>query len=203
MLFYFSSIQKPKKERCTIFVKEASFGRSEEMKDNRAHERREQNYRNRDQLSHKVGHGAIPKAGLSGQVWCNTDPGRTFVQVVNGKSSKKPSPNVTIQVNPVGNGWLFRSAVAVMHRVVPMMTLKVSFGMETDKIAQFRALGGRSVLITFQSQVVRDELIKDPWMKRWFETVKPWSGEPASHERFVWLGCQGLPLNAWDNTTFR
>ncbi|KAI8534926.1 hypothetical protein RHMOL_Rhmol10G0134500 [Rhododendron molle] len=125
-----------------LFVKEASFGRNEEMKDTRAHERRETVFRNRDQLSHKVGHAANSMAGLFGQVWCNKDPGRTFVQVVNGKLSKKPSTNVTIQVNPVGNGWLFRSAVAVMHRVVPMMTLKASFGMETDKIAQFRALGG-------------------------------------------------------------
>ncbi|KAG5553592.1 hypothetical protein RHGRI_011472 [Rhododendron griersonianum] len=163
-----------------LFVKGACFGRFEKMKEPRVEERREQGFKNRD--------------GLSQQGWFSKDPGRSFVQVVNRESSKTPSPNVTIQINPVGNGWLFRSAVAVMHRVVPLMTLKVSFGLETDKVAQFRALGGRSVLITFQSQEVRDELIKGPWMKRWFEVVKPWSGEPVSHERFVWLGCQGLPL---------
>ncbi|KAG5521008.1 hypothetical protein RHGRI_033528 [Rhododendron griersonianum] len=172
-----------------LFVKEACFGRIKKMKENRANERRE--FRNRDDWpSQQAGQKAVSTDGVSGQV-------------VNGESSKKPSPNVTIQVNPIGNGWLFRSAVAVMHRVVPLMTLKVSFGLETDKVAQFRALGGRSVLITFQSQEVRDELITGPWMKRWFEAVKPWSGEPASHERFVWLGCHGLPLNAWDNTTFK
>lgn len=37
----------------------------------------------------------------------------------------------------------------------------------------------------------------------WFQDVKPWRGEPASHERFVWLSCFGIPLNAWNATTFK
>ncbi|KAG5549336.1 hypothetical protein RHGRI_014628 [Rhododendron griersonianum] len=90
-----------------------------------------------------------------------------------------------------------------MSRVVSMKSLKTSFSLVSNVAAQFRALGGRSVLITFQSQEVRDDLIKHPWMERWFEGVKPWSGEPASVERFVRLSCQGVPLNGWNATTFK
>lgn len=74
--------------------------------------------------------------------------------------------------------------------------------METDQVAQFRSLGGRAVLITFQSKEVRDTVIKGQWMKLWFDKVKPWRGEPASLERFVWLSCKGVPLNAWNAKTF-
>lgn len=27
--------------------------------------------------------------------------------------------------------------------------------------------------------------------------------EPASHERFVWLACFGIPFNEWNATTFK
>ncbi|KAI8523436.1 hypothetical protein RHMOL_Rhmol13G0073500 [Rhododendron molle] len=113
------------------------------------------------------------------------------------------NPQLTLHVKPSGHGWLYRSAVAVMHRVVFMMTLQVSFGMESDQVAQFRSLGGRSVLITFQNQEVSDSLIEGQWMKLWFDKVKPWEGEPASLERFVWLSRKGLPLNAWNVQTFK
>lgn len=33
--------------------------------------------------------------------------------------------------------------------------------------------------------------------------MKPWNGEAAGKERFVWLSCTGVPLNAWDTQTFK
>lgn len=130
--------------------------------------------------------------------------GRSYRQVLKGESSKMESnPKKTLHVKPSGNGWLYRSAVAVMHRVVSMKTLKESFGPDTNRVVQFRSLGGRYVLITFQSAEVRDSIIEGQWMKLWFDNVKPWRGEPASLERFVWLSCKGLPLNAWNAQTFK
>lgn len=93
--------------------------------------------------------------------------------------------------------------MAVMDRVVTLKILKESFSKEFEEVVQFRALEGRSVLITFQNHEVRDTLIKGPWMERWFEKVKPWQGEPASLERFAWLSCMGIPLNSWNAKTFK
>lgn len=132
--------------------------------------------------------------------------GLTFAQVVGGESSKSKEEleqTPVLKIQPVGNAWLERSAVAVLNRVESMSTLLTSFSLETNKVAQFRAMGGRSVLITFQSKEIRDALIKGPWMKRWFYEVSPWRGEPASMERFVWLRCLGIPLNAWNTLTFK
>ncbi|KAG5534965.1 hypothetical protein RHGRI_022921 [Rhododendron griersonianum] len=176
-------------ENKKLFVKEASFGQDEIKKASRVQERNEQEHRREENHRQQNSKGANNQIGESGRLRGSTKAlGISYAQVVN---------------DPSGNGWLHRSAVGVLRRVVSMMTLKESFGLEMDKDAQFRALGGRFVLGTFQSQEVRDALIQGPWMERWFEAAKPWSGEPASYERFAWLGCQGMPLNAWDYTSFK
>ncbi|KAI8561507.1 hypothetical protein RHMOL_Rhmol04G0345400 [Rhododendron molle] len=33
--------------------------------------------------------------------------------------------------------------------------------------------------------------------------VKPWEGQAACIERFVWLCCYGVPLNGWSNSSFK
>lgn len=131
--------------------------------------------------------------------------GRSYSDIIRGDSSKGGDCNkFKLSVKSSGNGWLERSAVARLCRQVPLSKLQVSFSMSTNKVAQFRSLGGRAVLITFQSSEVRDGMIKDPWMKTWFEKVNPWRGEPACLERLVWLGCKGVPLSAsWNMSTFQ
>ncbi|KAG5537241.1 hypothetical protein RHGRI_024627 [Rhododendron griersonianum] len=186
-----------------LFVKEACFGQEENKKVPRIHERREQEQRNGVSHSQHTIKRANNQARESGLLWSTKGFDKSYAQVVNGESSKQTNPKATLRINSSGNGWLLRSAVAVLRRVVSLVTLKVSFGLEMDKVAQFRALGGRSVLVTFQTQEERNALIKGPWMERWFESAKPWSGDQASYERFAWLGCQGMPLNAWDHSSFK
>lgn len=93
-----------------------------------------------------------------------------------------------------------------MNRVVSMKTLQESFilyKLYTDQVAQFQSMGGRYVLITFQSVRIRNELTESQWMQFRFEYVKPWKGEPASMERFVWLSVKGMPLGAWNASSFK
>ncbi|GKV30559.1 hypothetical protein SLEP1_g39360 [Rubroshorea leprosula] len=35
------------------------------------------------------------------------------------------------------------------------------------------------------------------WLRQWFEKVCPWSPDLVTDERFVWIKCQGVPLNVW------
>lgn len=51
--------------------------------------------------------------------------------------------------------------------------------------------------------IIRDSTIKEKWIANWFEEIKPWEGEQANAERFVWLSCYGMPLNAWAFPTFK
>ncbi|KAI8528317.1 hypothetical protein RHMOL_Rhmol12G0140800 [Rhododendron molle] len=190
-----------------LFVKEASFGINAEKS------RVKQTQHPSLQMN---GHsqGAFPVKRLGKDVCLENNRtelhGRSvgitksFAHVLKGESSRaRDDLSCVLNINPCSNGWLHRSAVAVMHRPVSMMTLKVSFSLETDRGALFRSLGGRAVLITFQNQVVRDEMIQKQWMKLWFASVKPWRGEPACLKRFVWLSCKGVPLNIWNAETFK
>lgn len=51
--------------------------------------------------------------------------------------------------------------------------------------------------------VSRDSTINLNWWETWLEEINPWKGEQASEERFVWLMCFGMPLNAWSHNTFK
>ncbi|KAI8543637.1 hypothetical protein RHMOL_Rhmol08G0234100 [Rhododendron molle] len=190
-------------ENVRLFVKEACFGLNEEHLKVK-----------KPSFCSVSQRGMVPKQGISlGQRPGKQEMvekekgfsrGRSYVQVLRGESSKTGTDfKTTLSIKPSGNGWLYRSAVAVLHRVVSMSTLNVSFSMETNRVAQFRSMGGRSVLITFQSQEVCDSLIGEQWMKLWFDKVTPWTGEPASLERLVWLSCKGEPLNVWNAHTFK
>lgn len=186
-----------------LFVKEACFGLNEEktrVKLPRFHTGSE-----RKQISNR-GPEVVQRPGkqAEGERASGEPVGRSYKEILNGESSKLRSNHPrALQIKPSGNGWLFRSAVAVMKRALSMMTLQVSYSMESNKMAQFRSMGGRSVLITFQSQEDRNSFIEGQWWQLWFETVNPWRGEAASFERFVWLSCKGIPLNVWNVQTFR
>lgn len=178
-----------------LFVKEAYFGQNMET--------RGKKYANTP-TQYDRGKGVMQNQGAVEIREKHNDRGRTYAEILRGETLKGGDEHhLKLFVKPVGNGWLERSAVARLNRVVPLSTLQVSFSMNTNRVAHFRSMGGRAVLITFQNSEVRDEMINEPWMKLWFENVKPWTGEPACLERFVWLSCKGVPLSAWNISTFK
>ncbi|KAF7112336.1 hypothetical protein RHSIM_RhsimUnG0239600 [Rhododendron simsii] len=131
---------------------------------------------------------------------------KSYLQIVRGEKSKS-EPNKEVEVclkaEPAGNGWLHRSAVAILDRLVSMADLRVSCMNEIRQNVGIRAMGGRSILITFESSEIRDDIIQMKVMQRWFVSVTPWKNEAASLERFVWLSCSGMPLNAWNDKNFK
>lgn len=109
----------------------------------------------------------------------------------------------TIKIQPSGNGWLIRSAVATLRRKIEITDLKSSISKEKLQFTDVRSMGGRHVLITFPSSENRDSIINSNLWEIWFSSITPWNGEAAGKERFAWLSCTGIPLNAWDMVTFK
>lgn len=108
-----------------------------------------------------------------------------------------------IHIHPTGNGWLMRSAVAKIRKLLSPNDLLEVFRKENTPIEHIKAMGGRYVIITFLNSESRDVIIKENWLSIWFESIKPWSGECAMEERFVWLSCYGMPLNGWSVPNFK
>ncbi|KAG5516437.1 hypothetical protein RHGRI_037223 [Rhododendron griersonianum] len=144
-----------------LFVKEASFEFTEETKHFRTPSLAKKGFTQGAipiKRSGKESGPGISKVEFHGR---STGINMSFAQALKGESSKTGADQMTkLKFKLCGNGGLHRSAVAVMQRVMSMKTLSVSFSIETNRVAQFRSLGGRAVLITFQNQEVRDELLQ-------------------------------------------
>ncbi|KAF7123922.1 hypothetical protein RHSIM_Rhsim12G0049400 [Rhododendron simsii] len=129
--------------------------------------------------------------------------------VLGGKGNDKRMEDGSVQeerklcLKAEGNGWLYRSAVAKLHRLISIDELKVQMaGMGVDNVL-VRAMGGRSVILTCNNNEELENLLKVNCLQRWFSEIKAWEGQATCIERFVWLCCYGIPLNGWSNTSFK
>lgn len=128
----------------------------------------------------------------------------SFAQVVKGKETPGDQNRLDcIHVQPAGNGWLYRSAIGKMRQLFSVDEMKHIFKKENIKNVQIKAIGGRFLILTFPNEDVRNEIIKAGELTGWFEELSKWDGEQAKDERFVWLACYGMPLNAWSVPTFK
>lgn len=118
--------------------------------------------------------------------------------------NKDPQQNtINIQLQPVGNGWLYRNAVGKLRRLCSMVEMEKIFKKEKISDVQIKAMGGRFLVLTFPSKKIQDEIIQQQWLLGWFNEVKPWNGEQAKRERFAWIALYGMPLNVWNVPSFR
>ncbi|GKV12724.1 hypothetical protein SLEP1_g23841 [Rubroshorea leprosula] len=67
-----------------------------------------------------------------------------------------------------------------------------------------RPMGGKLVLLDCKDKNELRDLVKlgKDWLSQWFEDVRPWTPNMIACERFVWLRCQGVPLQAWGEEFF-
>lgn len=119
------------------------------------------------------------------------------------ESSKQGVERNLLVLQPSGNGWLCRSAFGRIKRLVSAQKLLDVFSKEGVEKCQIKPAGGRFMLVVFPNENMRDKVINDKWIANWFEELKPWDEDPAQIERYVWLECYGLPLNAWNVQSFR
>lgn len=63
-------------------------------------------------------------------------------------------------------------------------------------------VGGLTVLLVFLDSQGVPKAMEDGlsnW-NRWFETMKPWVGQPVKYSRIAWLIIRGIPTHLWDAT---
>ncbi|GKV53163.1 hypothetical protein SLEP1_g59701 [Rubroshorea leprosula] len=94
--------------------------------------------------------------------------------------------------------------IEMAHSVEMVRNLQEKFFMEGYFSCQIRPMGGRLVLLDCQDKEELKDLVEmaSNWLRQWFEEVHPWSPEMVAKERFVWMRCQGVPLNAWGTDFF-
>lgn len=90
-----------------------------------------------------------------------------------------------------------------MRKLISASEMVEIFRKENIENMPIKPMGGRFLILTFPTKEIRDEIIKKKWFMGWFEELKPWKGEPAKDERFLWIACYGMLLNAWNVPSFK
>jgi len=136
----------------------------------------------------------------------NYDKGKSYAQAVTGVSKNleaHDSKDIVLKFSPSGNDWLSRSVVGLLQLLISREDLQKEFYKEHGVNVIIRDMGGRSILITFPNEELRNVSVKEQWLKRCFVSLKPWNGDATSLERLTWINCFGLPLNVWCMNTFK
>ncbi|KAH7866477.1 hypothetical protein Vadar_020924 [Vaccinium darrowii] len=187
-----------------LFVKLASFEAKRNRPISSNSNREEVNLK--AGMGHKIEQGS--KAYVPGQNLDYSQQGlikdrKTYAQVTKGvEHLGEQNTRKSIQCLSIGNGWLYRSAVAKIRKLLTK-DLESVFNFQKVHDVQIKAIGGRYVVITFANEDIRDKIIKEKWVMNWFKDIKSWNGEHASEERFVWISCFGMPFSAWSSQTFK
>ncbi|GAB2286065.1 hypothetical protein Dimus_020489 [Dionaea muscipula] len=106
---------------------------------------------------------------------------------------------------PIGNGWLYRSAVATFDEHHSANALFESFLSQVKGDVSTKLLGRKNILITFLSESGMKSFVDNHKNIRsyWFSSVVSWSVDlECNFEREVWISCYGIPVHAWSVGTF-
>ena len=103
-----------------------------------------------------------------------------------------------IKVKELGNGWLYRSAIAKLSSARSVVRIQDQLRSLGHAHVMVRHMGGDMVVLTFKDTEERDTMFNEgrmAWLTEWFEELHKWEdtkSNPCSH--LVWLNCYGIPL---------
>lgn len=61
------------------------------------------------------------------------------------------------------------------------------------------------MLVNCGSNVKATKLLEQisEWLLQWFEWITLWNGNLSQTERLIWLTIEGVPVEAWNDNSFR
>ncbi|OMO54808.1 hypothetical protein COLO4_36343 [Corchorus olitorius] len=120
-------------------------------------------------------------------------------------SSKENSEVFTLfpQIPKDDMKWIDRSAVGTLHTYIHHSS--VQSNCDSSGISCYvRPLGGKSVLLTFESKDVMNFYLKEheSWFSIWFSSVQACDGSISYDEHMIWLTLESVPLQLWHDSFF-
>ncbi|GKV23016.1 hypothetical protein SLEP1_g32806 [Rubroshorea leprosula] len=111
---------------------------------------------------------------------------------------------IEYNTNSEDEKWLEGCFVGIAHSVEMVRNLQEKFYMEGYFWCRVRAMGGKMVLLDSDDKEELKDLVEmaSEWLAQWFEGVKSWTPDMVASERYAWIRCQGVPLNAWKTDFF-
>ena len=137
------------------------------------------------------------------QVWRKKE---AITDQMNQRNSWESGNFPTVKVNEVGNGWLYRSAIAKISSTSSIVRIQDQLRNLGEVHVLVRHMGGDMVVLTFKDLEERESMFNEgkmAWLREWFVESSRWENtklNPCS--RLVWLNCYGIPLHLWNFQTF-
>ncbi|GKU90762.1 hypothetical protein SLEP1_g4713 [Rubroshorea leprosula] len=100
--------------------------------------------------------------------------------------------------------WIEGCYVGIVHSIEAIPSLQEKFYLEDHFSISVKPMGGKMVLL-YSSD--KDELkniveFNEKWLNQWFKELRSWNPGIIANERFAWMRCQGVPLEAWGEDFF-
>ncbi|XP_057487415.1 uncharacterized protein LOC130773499 isoform X1 [Actinidia eriantha] len=134
---------------------------------------------------------------------------REKVNPMNLKNQRNPGESgnfCIVKVNEVGNGWLYRSAIAKISSTKSIVRIQDQLRNLGQEHVLVRHMGGDMVVLTFKDLEERESMFNEgkmAWLKDWFVESSKWESTKSNPcSRLVWLNCYGIPLHLWNLQTF-
>ena len=130
-------------------------------------------------------------------------------RLTNNKGNENEKNDRTRVVYGVGNQQfmeeLGRSAVAETTRPIDEQEVEEIMKATIPSIDKIRQMGAYKILITFNSERQRDEVLRqdEPILREYGADLRNWTMEEVCQTRRTWVECFGVPLHGWCEDNFR
>jgi hypothetical protein len=91
--------------------------------------------------------------------------------------------------------------IGTLYRVEFIMTIVYHLWNEGLYALSVTPMGGKKVIIEVEKRLDFNSYVQnvDGILSSWFESFHSWNPKEVAEERMVWVRCQGLPFQAWDD----
>ncbi|XP_057418080.1 uncharacterized protein LOC130712264 [Lotus japonicus] len=135
-----------------------------------------------------------------------------------GKSIKKPASfsldekelelgkGCSIEIEEKVEPWLQNSLVGIIKDVTLLNNIQDMFVLAGGlHYVRARYLGDNMVLLTGEEGADVNEIWgqSGEWFDEHFSAIYPWRSDLTPEKRLIWLRCEGIPLNLWNEKFFQ
>ncbi|CAL5418234.1 unnamed protein product [Camellia sinensis] len=142
---------------------------------------------------------------MGDQIWRHKqDPKDHSLYSIEGVEVNPNGSSFTVEAEEIDDSWVKTCAVGIVRdfKIIPM--IEEAMRTEGVNFIIIKPLEGVKVLLQFNTVEDMKEMFRGSrwWLETWFDEVCEWHCGEFTLSKRVWLAIEGVPLNAWNSTTF-
>lgn len=110
---------------------------------------------------------------------------------------------IKLEVTKDDLGWLQGCLIGEVKDLESLVHIVRIFVFEGLEDLPIKYLGGLRLLLDCGSNLIATKLLKQKseWLLQWFDWIMIWNGNISQPERLIWLTIEGVPIEAWNESS--